>query len=142
MKNFSKAVYKSKEMETGFIQTFAKHIEPKLKLIQEEGMFQYGLEGDHEHPNHSHLKIFIVCEKDYSTQKIDELLMGDFQMSKTVDEGMKVKDLKVMLNQCDDELGVFINFNGEECDSFEVRHVQNINEEQTKKTEKYVIREK
>ena len=55
---------------------------------------------------------------------------------------MKIKDLKAILNKCDDELEVFINCNGVEHASFGLIHVQNINEEQTEKTEKYIIWEK
>jgi len=54
---------------------------------------------------------------------------------------MKVKDLKAILNQCDDELEIFIDCNGVKCSSFGLNHVQNVNEDRTK-TEKYVIREK
>lgn len=54
---------------------------------------------------------------------------------------MKVKELKAILNQCDDGLEIFIDCNGVERASFGLNHVQNIDDEQIK-TEKYVIREK
>ncbi len=53
---------------------------------------------------------------------------------------MKVKELKKILAQCDDETEISIAFDETEWKNFEVRHIQLIDPRQIEKHEKYVIR--
>lgn len=85
MKNFTKIVYTSKKIESSFVDVLIKHISCGLKRIcgWSNNWIEFSFDEERDRDN-TILKVYMMTDKKCSTEKIDELLLGKFEMSKTM----------------------------------------------------------
>lgn len=85
MKDFNKIVYTSQSIERVFMGAFRKHVKHNIDRIcgWSNDWIEYTAEEEGGEHNRI-LRIYVLADKKCSTNKIDELLLGKFQMSKTM----------------------------------------------------------